>query len=698
MKSITTLNLIVAFLAMAIFSGNAQEKLICTTHSLTNEVLKNSPEARADREQLEREYEEYLNLPKSERAGGVKVIPTVIHVIHDGGSENLSKESILSIIDVVNDELQGQNPNLTSVIPEFEDIIGNPQFELRLAKIDPNGNCTDGITRTQSEQTYEGGEGVKSLINWNGGSRRYLQVWLVQSLSSGAGGYTYLPSNWFSAQINGIIIRAAQFQGSLAHEFGHWMNLDHTWGGTNEPGLQSNCNGGMDDGVSDTPNTIGTSGSCNLSQETCGSLDNVQNHMDYSTCARMFTAGQASRMQSAANSDVGERDYYWGSTNRANTGTNDGYVPPSCAPEVSFTFEDALGCEGLQVQFDDVLWGADEDASWEWSWEFPGGTPATSSDENPTITYNAAGTYDVTLTVNTSAGSNSNTVQNAVVVNAFGGGIESSLQEGVENSNFPDNNDPMYAWEIESSGGFTWQRNDDAAFTGNASVAINLRNVPEGDIHSLISPPIDMSNVVTGEATLTFRVAHANRTSASHDERLRVYASRNCGESWSLRYTETGDDLNTAGSSLVSSTFVPTESQWREEEVNLNTVAGDEHVLIKFEALSDRQSYLYIDDININPNYASTGIKEIASLAGAVVYPNPVNGTSQLELSLTKADKFTFTLFNVVGKQMATVTRNLDKGINRIMLNEFGTELTAGFYFIQMNTANGQKTVRFVKN
>jgi len=40
-----------------------------------------------------------------------------------------------------------------------------------------------------------------------------------------------------------------------------------------------------------------------------------------------------------------------------------------------------------------------------WSWSFEGGTPATSTAQNPTITYNTVGTFDVTLTAANSAGS-----------------------------------------------------------------------------------------------------------------------------------------------------------------------------------------------------------------------------------------------------------------------------------------------------
>ena len=41
----------------------------------------------------------------------------------------------------------------------------------------------------------------------------------------------------------------------LSHEVGHWLNLMHCWGNSNEPGQEENCE--IDDDVEDTPNTIG---------------------------------------------------------------------------------------------------------------------------------------------------------------------------------------------------------------------------------------------------------------------------------------------------------------------------------------------------------------------------------------------------------------------------------------------------------
>lgn len=51
-----------------------------------------------------------------------------------------------------------------------------------------------------------------------------------------------------------------------------------------------------------------------------------------------------------------------------------------------------------------------------WSWSFPGGTPSSSTSQNPTVTYNTAGTYNVTLTATNSVGSNSKTRTSYITV------------------------------------------------------------------------------------------------------------------------------------------------------------------------------------------------------------------------------------------------------------------------------------------
>lgn len=53
-----------------------------------------------------------------------------------------------------------------------------------------------------------------------------------------------------------------------------------------------------------------------------------------------------------------------------------------------------------------------------WTWQFPGGSPTYSNDANPTVLYEGAGVYDVTLTVRNAAGGDEITKQGYIEITA----------------------------------------------------------------------------------------------------------------------------------------------------------------------------------------------------------------------------------------------------------------------------------------
>lgn len=79
----------------------------------------------------------------------------------------------------------------------------------------------------------------------------------------------------------------------------------------------------------------------------------------------------------------------------------------------AFTTDVNEGCEELTVHFTDNSFGNIT----SWNWSFPGGDPATSTEENPTVFYASVGAYDVTLTV--SDGTNSNTYTDDDCINVY---------------------------------------------------------------------------------------------------------------------------------------------------------------------------------------------------------------------------------------------------------------------------------------
>ncbi|HQP05176.1 MAG TPA: M6 family metalloprotease domain-containing protein, partial [Bacteroidales bacterium] len=84
------------------------------------------------------------------------------------------------------------------------------------------------------------------------------------------------------------------------------------------------------------------------------------------------------------------------------------YVAPTC----NFIADNTNVLEGSTINFTDL--STQMPTSWQWS--FPGGTPATSNEQNPSVVYNVPGTYDVSLTVTNSAGTDSETKSAYIMV------------------------------------------------------------------------------------------------------------------------------------------------------------------------------------------------------------------------------------------------------------------------------------------
>ncbi len=78
------------------------------------------------------------------------------------------------------------------------------------------------------------------------------------------------------------------------------------------------------------------------------------------------------------------------------------HISPVEPPQAHFSASVTTICAETGVYFVDTSIGIPT----TWDWQFPGGTPSTSNQQNPTIVYATPGLYNVTLTVSNSNGSN----------------------------------------------------------------------------------------------------------------------------------------------------------------------------------------------------------------------------------------------------------------------------------------------------
>lgn len=85
---------------------------------------------------------------------------------------------------------------------------------------------------------------------------------------------------------------------------------------------------------------------------------------------------------------------------------------PAIVPVASFTASTTNITQGSAVSFTDTSVNFPN----SWTWTIEGGTPSSSSEQNPVVSYNTPGVYAVSLTVSNTAGSNTVTQTNFITV------------------------------------------------------------------------------------------------------------------------------------------------------------------------------------------------------------------------------------------------------------------------------------------
>jgi gliding motility-associated-like protein len=322
------------------------------------------------------------------------VIPVVVHII----SQNPGAITDLQIMNAINDlnnafahtGIYGSGPG------------ANTHISFCLAKLDPDGGITNGITRTQSvlgdfDADLEN-DRMKNLVSWD--PRQYCNIWYVDGIESEIypkfscgtwqrmheGGYSGLSDG--SNYTDGIVVTS--FGTLLAHEMGHYLGLAHTF----VIGSCTNNNCAIDgDGVCDTPPQSVVGGSCTAPQNSCSTdtlsgftvdmPDLNSNFMSYSgSCTNEFTEGQASKMR---NNLLAVRSSLLAQSK----------CSPPCTANIlaGFTRDNWSPSTGSLVHFTSTSTGG---SSYQWLVD---GVPVGSNSPAYSQVFAAPGKYKVTLKV-----------------------------------------------------------------------------------------------------------------------------------------------------------------------------------------------------------------------------------------------------------------------------------------------------------
>lgn len=674
------------------------QDLHCGTDIVMHRLYEQNPALKLKRQQADEAQRQQQQRVSS---ATVYTVPIVFHILHLNGPENISDAQVRDAVRILNRDYARRNPDTTEIIPAFKNIADSTSIHFELATIDPTGQCTNGIKHYYDPDT-DWNDASPTLYSHTWDPTKYLNVYIVRTITLGNGfgaaGYTWFPGTWLSGDSHDAIVVLNHYFGSigtganflsrvLTHEVGHWFNLYHVFG-MNDAG--ASCSG--DDLVNDTPVTPGYTNCPNPANPaeyqlcTPGLSENFQNYMDYSYCCRMFTQGQAQRMQAALQSTVSGRSNLWSNTNLVATGVVNPTGP--CAPIADFKYSRSKTCAGTPIVFSDATWNG---APMTYSWSFPGGTPATSTASAPVVVYSSAGVYSVTYQVSNLAGTSAPlTKANVITVINNVAGYSTPWAESFENLAALNTD-----WTLSNSNGSgNWQQSSDAAYTGSHSAKLDAVNNTRKNITAMASPAVDLS--LTSNPILTFKVATAE-VSANHVNTLSVYASTDCGYTWHLIYNKVGQALVTSSSTAAG--FIPSgPAEWRSESISLLPFVSNASVNFKFEYTRDTvpaANNIFIDDINVSGVLAIRGNTQ-GPLQQLSVFPVPSDAAVNVSFSLASDQKVSLSVIDLSGRVVSVPHSAALSGGNYTWQVNADQALAPGGYFLMLQAGHAQLTQKMI--
>lgn len=690
--------------ALATFSGlHLSAQHFCSTTEEQNKWFSQHPDLKEAFEKRQQElaeqdrelYQNGYQIAGKTSAAGIYTIPVVFHILHQGGGENISDAQVIDAVNILTRDFNATNADTASVVSQFKNLIGNAQIDFVLATKDPNGNCTNGIVRHYDANTNWTNSQANYAYTWP--PSRYMNIYVVRTMGSGAAGYTYLPGSGIPQVMDAIVI-LHNYVGSigtgntslsraLTHEVGHWLNLPHTWGNTNQPGVA--CG---DDGVSDTPVTRGFT-SCNLSNAsicTPGVVENMQNYMDYAYCQRMFTIGQAIRVQNAINSPVSGRNNLSSPANLAFTGVTSpgtGCVPKvSLVPSPSYTV-----CSGKSLVVTSYTSNAIP-TSYQWSVD-NAASVASPTAASTSVTFLNPGLTQVSCLVSNANGSASQTI-NITVLDGTPD-ITSSYYESFESAQIA----PPTHWQTFSPSNQTdkWEIMTLGGSEGFVSMFVPGESLNPNTIVILESPSFDFKN--NPGAQFSFKHAYAMQSS-SHKDVFKVQASRNCGGSWTDVWVPSSTSLAQNSGGITSDLYFPYDSDWKlknlTQQPQFYPFTTEDHVRIRFffqENVGGTTSgnRFYLDEIQFAQ---PVGINEMTRSVGFNVYPNPASSVVHLDFRLSAQSRVSYQISSATGAAVISGAETLyQEGAHTIAIDTHAHQLAPGIYFVNMEL-NGFKMSR----
>lgn len=724
------IKLLLIVLVLAIQFGYAQDQ--CGHDHAHQNVYKTAPQL-AEKEKEQRKHIRDLIL--AQKSKGLKTtsesilrVPVVVHIVHNtatdpGEGDHMTDAEIIQVINEVNEDFRHASAK-TFTNPHSG---VNLNIELCLAIRDPSGQSTTGIVRHPDNTLAilnDDNTTTQTTYHWN--TTKYMNLYIVDSISdtdnypnqTGTAGFAYKPSSHGQSYDGGVFRASGFWRGLLCHEIGHYFGLDHNFQG----GCVNNDCTTDGDGICDTPPktspggaTFSSSGctnsnNCDADDDDVstnnpfrpvanGGIGNIddgnENYMDYSGgCWAAFTEGQKDVMRNFIE------------TTRKSLLSSDGCKPfeandailtaiefPSgkiceatMSPRINLTNggSNTLTSAKIQVSLNNTV---------QYTYSYSGSLATGLSEEvtlNPITFSQGSSTLKIDITeVNgsTDEDDSDNEKTTALTYNTTAIFPYTEDFEGDFFSN---------EWDIvNTENDVTWVSSTLASGFGTGSQSVMLdnytTNISSKEHDWLTSPIIDLATLSDG--TLKFDVAYAAYNATNFDG-LKVHISSDCGDTWTEVYDKEHQTLAT--SNYTTSTFLPTSTQWRTEEIDLTTYQG-KAIQIGFENVPGYGNRLFLDNINITGTEVATHIDELSNeTATCYVYPNPSsNSASVIVHSQVGESQAQVLVIDQIGHIVVNSQYNIAVGKTEIPLQS--QLLLKGTYVVKIVGEKVTTVTKFIK-